>query len=92
MSSSAAARPQKPLVQRIGMPMMRILGSLCGGAVIALGIYSITLHHSSSLEDIGTVVNDIYRVGFGILIITAEMRATKLLKWFSFLTFFFGIG
>src|SRR4051812_17338967 len=35
---------------------------------------------------------EIYRILFGILIIMAEARLTALLKWFSFLTYFVGLG
>lgn len=34
----------------------------------------------------------LHRIIFGILIILAELRMTSLLKWFSFLTFFAGLG
>jgi len=43
--------------ERFGMPLMRILGGLCGATVIALGVYDIT----EDSGDIGVVVNNIYR-------------------------------
>ncbi len=86
--STAASPRAKPLIQRIGMPLIRILGGLCGCTVIALGVYDITMDKNN----ISVVVNNIYRILFGLLIIAAELRATSLLRWFSFLTFFFGLG
>lgn len=39
-----------------------------------------------------TVVNDCYRIFFGILIVIAELRLFGLLSWFSFLKSFIGLG
>lgn len=70
------------------MPALRIMGFLSGSTVIALGVYSIAENGAS----ISNIVNNLYRVIFGILIILAELRLSGLLKWFSFLTFFAGLG
>ena len=39
-----------------------------------------------------SIVNDLYRVAFGILIVIAELRLFGLLSWFSFLKAFIGLG
>ena len=69
------------------MPLMRLLGFCAGGTVIGLGVYSCI--QSQAIENI---VTSIYRIVFGLLIIMSELRLTFLLHWFSFLTFFGGLG
>jgi len=44
------------------------------------------------IADPKNLVNSIYRVLFGALIILAELRMYKWLKFFSFLTSYFGLG
>ena len=85
MSSGA---PKKSLVARLGMPFLRLLGGACGCTVIALGAYDI----SKDDHDLRVIVNNIYRIVFGLLIIASEFRARKLLTWFSFFTYFVGMG
>ena len=79
---------QRSMCTGIGMPALRIMGFLSGATVITLGVYSIIQDGAG----IGNIVNNLYRIIFGILIILAELRLTSLLKWFSFLTFFAGLG
>ena len=43
-------------------------------------------------QDLKDIVDNIYRCIFGILILLAEFRFAFLLQWFSFLTFFSGLG
>lgn len=69
------------------MPLMRLLGICSGATVIALGIYSIFQE-----QELKNVVSNIYRIIFGVLIMAAEFRLSSLLTWFSFLTFFSGLG
>lgn len=69
------------------MPCLRVVGGLCGAAVVALGIYSI-----SESGDLRNIVANVYRIIFGLLVIIAEFRMVFLLQWFSFLTFFSGLG
>lgn len=68
--------------------ILRVIGALVGAAISALGVYAIVLNHS----DVKTVVNALYQIIFGLLIITAELRFIKLLVWFSFLVTFIGLG
>lgn len=68
--------------------LLRFIGACVGAAISALGIYAIYVSHT----DIKTVVNALYQIIFGLLIITAELRFIKLLVWFSFLVTFIGLG
>src|ERR1700761_8290565 len=67
---------------------LRIFGGACGLTIIALGLYGLIVVDS----DIKDGVNDVYRIIFGILIVIAEFRWTRLLVWFSFLVHFIGLG
>lgn len=70
------------------LQILRVIGACGGCVIIALGLYTIITEHS----DIKSVVNDLYRVLFGILICVAEARFIKMLNWFSFLIHFIGLG
>jgi len=68
--------------------VLRFLGGCVGCAVAALGIYFIYNNHSNVKD----VVNAVYQIIFGLLIVTAELRFVRLLVWFSFLVTFIGLG
>jgi len=68
--------------------ILRVLGICVGLAIIALGVYQIYLNHTN----IKDVISSIYQIIFGVLIVLAELRITKLLVWFSFLVTFIGLG
>lgn len=70
------------------IPMLRVVGFATGSTVLALGIYDIV----AGDHDIKSIVQDIYRIIFGILIDLSELRMKKLLAWFSFLTYYLGLG
>jgi len=70
------------------MPGLRILGFALGCTVIALGCYAAATEDF----DMELTVQNVYRIMFGILIVLAEARLTSMLRWFSFLTFFWGLG
>jgi len=87
-STAMSSGPPPSRFRRIGMPLMRMLGGAMGATTTALGAYAIA-RDSGSIEN---VVNNIYRMIFGILIVLAELRMSSLLTWFSFLTYFAGLG
>lgn len=64
------------------MPLLRLLGGAMGLTVIALGAYELA-EGSHSLK---SIVDNVYRIVFGVLIVLAEMRLTTMLTWFSFLS------
>lgn len=68
--------------------LLRIIGGLVGCAIIVLGVYTIVQYHNNVKD----VVNSIYQIIFGLLIVTAELRFIRLLVWFSFLVTFIGLG
>lgn len=70
------------------IPILRIVGGSTGATILALGLYYLITQDSN----VSDVVNDIYRVIFAILIILAELRLSKVLKWFGFLLSFIGLG
>jgi len=73
---------------RTVMMGLRVVGGLCGIAVIILGIIgflTITL-------DPRVVINNAYRIIFGTLMIICELRITSLLRHFFFLQHFLGLG
>lgn len=70
------------------IPILRVIGFATGSTVLALGIYDI----AAGDHDIKSIVQDIYRIIFGILIDLSELRMKKLLAWFSFLTYYVGLG
>lgn len=68
--------------------ILRLVGGAVGGTIAGLGIYQIYLNHTNVKD----VVNALYQIIFGLLIITAELRILTLLVWFSFLVTFIGLG
>jgi len=74
---------------------MRVVGFIVGGVVTALGLYYLisgTDTHGSSTDVLKNCVLDVYRIIFGLLIMTAELRFKYLLVWFSFLLYYIGLG
>lgn len=67
---------------------LRVIGGILGILIIVLGFISI---FTGSINP-KTVVNACYRILFGILIILAELRMEKWLKFFTFLTSYLGLG
>jgi len=68
---------------------LRCTGFLVGGTIATLGLYVIITGIDTDIRD---VVLDLYRVVFGLLIMTAELRLKRLLVWFSFLLYYIGLG
>lgn len=68
--------------------MLRIGGAISGCAAIAIGLYSLI----TSAFNPRLIINAVYQVIFGILILIAEARWQGLLKHFKFLTHFLGLG
>jgi hypothetical protein len=71
------------------LTVLRVLGTCCGLTIVALGLYNLIAPVDTTLQP---VVNDIYRIIFGFLIVFAEFRWNRLLVWFSFLLNFIGLG
>jgi len=67
---------------------MRIFGALLGVAVIIIGIVSLFQNAINPKN----VVNSCYRILFGVLIILAELRMEKWLRFFTFLNSYLGLG
>jgi len=75
--------------RRVFIICVRIFGSLCGCAIIVLAI----LDFVNQVTDAKTIVNDIYRLIFGFLIILAELRFDRVLRrFFQFLIYSIGLG
>jgi len=75
--------------------ILRCVGFCVGCAVAAIGIYQFYLTSLAAYDPNNTikdVVNALYRVIFGFLIILAELRFVRALAWFSFLTHYLGLG
>jgi len=70
------------------LQILRILGGICGLVLIVLGIVTMV----SAGSNIKSWVNAFYQIVFGILIVAAELRVSKLMHWFTFLTVFIGFG
>jgi len=70
------------------LKILRVLGVCCAACIIAMGIYELVMDDRS----IKSVVSDLYRIFFGVLIIVAEMQWTHMLVWFSFLASLIGLG
>jgi len=68
--------------------LLRFVGGITGIIVLVLGILTLI---SSGLNP-KTIINGIYQIIFGILIIVCELRAQAILKYFVFLTHFLGLG
>jgi len=67
---------------------MRVVGGLAGAAIVGIALWQLI----TTDRDIKSVVNDLYRIVFGTLIVIAEFRWTSLLVWFSFMVHFIGLG
>ena len=67
---------------------MRVAGTIGGLLSIAIGLYNLI---SISLDP-RTVINAVYSIIFGILMIICEARAVFFLKYFFFLRHFLGLG
>lgn len=70
------------------MPLLRVLGCLVGLSLLGLGVWEL-VQGSRELDDI---VDNSYRCIFAVLIVLAELRLRGMLVWFSFLTYFAGLG
>ena len=70
------------------MKSVRLAGALTGLIVIALGIFLLV---TLSLNP-RNAVNAIYEIIFGSLMVIAEVRWVRLLKYFYFLQHFLGLG
>jgi len=68
--------------------VLQSLGLISGCALLALGIISFV---TISLN-IKAIVNAIYQILFGILIILCEFKVKRVLNWFAFLTTYTGVG
>jgi len=70
------------------MMTVRILGICAGCCAIAIGLYQLI----TSAFNPRRIINSIYQIIFGLLILIAEFRWTRFLKHFRFLTHFLGLG
>lgn len=67
---------------------MRFLGGSFGITVTVLGVVTLV-----TIElDPQKIVNAVFRILFGLLIITAEVRLFQFLMWFKMVTSFTGLG
>jgi len=67
---------------------LRFSGGLTGLIVIALGIYTlVTIAFNPK-----NLVNALYQVIFGILMVICELRWMSVLRYFRFLTHYLGLG
>lgn len=69
---------------------IRLTGMILGCVVLAIGIIFLVLPGSSLNPR--NVINSIYLIIFGMLMIAAEMRWQKLLRYTYFLQHFLGLG
>ena len=67
---------------------MRLTGGLLGLVVLALGIYLLV---TLSLNP-RTALNAVYEIIFGLLMVVAECRWTRMLRLFYFMQHFIGLG
>jgi len=70
------------------MNLVRGIGAICGCLSIAVGIFQLV----TAIINPRSVINGVYQVIFGLLILVAEARWSGLLKHFKFLTHFLGLG
>ena len=70
------------------LKMVRLIGALTGAVVCALGIFLLITLSLNPRNG----VNAIYEIIFGLLIIVAEFRWVRFLKFFYFLQHFLGLG
>jgi len=68
---------------------LRITGAVCGGLTIALGFISLIVFTNL---DPRSVINALYQIIFGLLILLCEARLRSPLKYFAFLRHFLGLG
>lgn len=68
--------------------VLRFTGGVCGLVVMALGIFSL---FTSGLVP-RSVIDAVYQILFGALMIISELRLQKVLVHFRFLTHFVGLG
>ena len=73
---------------RVWLQLVRVTGAICGCLAIAIGLYQLI----TSVFNPRTIINGVYQVIFGLLILVAEARWSGLLRHFKFLTHFFGLG
>jgi len=67
---------------------LRIAGGVTGLVVIALGIFTFaTIAFNPTL-----IVNALYQIIFGILMVICEIRWMSVLRYFRFLTHYLGLG
>lgn len=72
----------------VRVQLVRVTGAICGCLAIAIGLYQLI----TSVFNPRTIINGVYQVIFGLLILVAEARWSGLLRHFKFLTHFFGLG
>jgi len=70
------------------LPILRVLGGCLGILIIVLGIIGIVTTSFSPRS----FVDDCYQVLFGLLIVLAELRFERALRFFSFLCSYAGLG
>ena len=86
MSSSSSSSSSKSSLDPI--KLLRIIGGITGLVVLVVGIVQLV---GSGLSP-KSIINAIYQIIFGLLIIICELRIKAILKYFIFLTHFFGLG
>jgi len=82
--------------QDLFIMVLRGVGFIVGGVIVALGIYFLASGTDTSEGSVGdemkNTILDIYRIIFGALIMLAELRMRHLLIWFSFMLYYIGLG
>jgi len=68
---------------------LRIAGACCGALTVALGFIALIVFPSINPR---SVVNSIYEIIFGLLMLICEARLRAMLKYFAFLRHFLGLG
>lgn len=68
---------------------LRVVGFTVGGLTVALGFIGLIVLGGLNPRN---VINDIYQIIFGLLILLVELRLKSLLVYFKFLTHYIGAG
>jgi hypothetical protein len=70
------------------MKMLKVIGFICGILSICLGFWNLF----TSLLLPKSIIFGVYNILFGLLMMICEMRWSRFLKHFKFLTHFIGLG
>jgi len=70
--------------------VLRITAAIAGLVVIAIGVYQLSIFKTGT--SLKLLINALYQVIFGVLVLVEEFRWMSALVWFRFLSYAFGIG